>query len=386
MYTTHQKLLPHINVTPVITAPSVDDLASASGPGFRIFFKCENYQRIGAFKFRGALNAVLGLIETLGVDEVRRRGVTTHSSGESKHCRSTDAAGNHAQALSCAAATFGIPAHIVMPRIAPTCKVDGTRQYTSHIYFSGHTSAQRQAVMQEVIDKIGAIYVPSTDHPDIMLGQATASLELQQQYTAEAGSDGSLRAVLTPLGGGGLLSGASIFFSDRPNTAVIGCEPSHQGANDGERGFKADPPQRIETVETLTIADGLRVPVAKRPWEVFHTSTETKPRLLENIYSVTEQQIKDALRIILEQLKVYIEPSSAVPLAVVLYNQEFRRWAMVQQRQEGVDCWDIGIILSGGNCSIDTLFKLLAKGEQTVPQQASSVVPSTPHGSLKILA
>lgn len=236
-----------------------------------------------------------------------------------------------------------------MPTISTPSKIAGTREYTEHVYFSGSTSVEREAMVAKVVQETGAILVPPYDHPDIMLGQGTAALELSEQHAAS--SDQPLRLVMTPLGGGGLLSGTTIFYSDKP-TLVIGTEPSYQGGNDGERGFKADPPTRIETVKTLTIADGLRTPVGTRPWQVFTSGSKQKPKYLENIYSVTEDQIKDAMRLVLERMKVFIEPSAAVPLAVVLYNQEFRSWLAKEQRGE---VWDIGIIFSGGNTTVEAI-------------------------------
>ncbi|WVF70919.1 hypothetical protein IAT40_005714 [Kwoniella sp. CBS 6097] len=368
----YEKIKSRIHKTSLLTNKTIDRIASPTpssssdhGPKFEIYFKCENYQRIGAFKARGAFHAVNHLVEEMGIDEVRRRGLVTHSSG------------NHAQALALAASEFGIPAYIVMPTISTPSKISGTRAYTEHVIFSGSTSQEREAKVQEVISNTGAILVPPYDHPDIMLGQGTAALELDAQYKSKKSEQDQaprLRVVLTPLGGGGLLSGTAIYFSESPETAVIGCEPSYQGGNDGEIGLNANPPKRVETVKTLTIADGLRTPVGLKPWELF-TSTKTnrpdspstKEKMLEAIYSVSEDQIKDAMKLVLERMKVFIEPSSAVPLAVVLYNDKFRKWAHERQKAEGVDSWDIAIILSGGNTTIDAIMGIFgAKGTDHV--------------------
>ncbi|WWD04622.1 hypothetical protein V865_002693 [Kwoniella europaea PYCC6329] len=353
----------YVHKTPLLTNKTINNIASTSSstgpsPKFNIYFKCENYQRIGAFKARGAFHAVTHLIDELGLEEVRKRGVVTHSSG------------NHAQALALAASSFDIPAHIVMPTISTPSKIAGTRTYTPHVYFSGSTSEEREAVVKQVIQDTGAILVPPYDHPDIMLGQGTTALELHQQYDSvkkDKQQQPKLKVVLAPLGGGGLLSGISIYFSNQPDVYVIGCEPSYQGGNDGERGLKSVPQQRIEKVKTLTIADGLRTPVGELPWKVFTSGSSAKPKNLENIYSVSEEEIKQAMKLVLERMKVFIEPSAAVPLAVVLYNQEFRKWAYEKQKEKGVveDGWDIAVVFSGGNTTIDAIVGLFGDNQDT---------------------
>ncbi|WWC88907.1 uncharacterized protein L201_003822 [Kwoniella dendrophila CBS 6074] len=351
VHTAFSKIRDHVHRTPLLTSKTLNSIASSSSdstpsPKFNIYFKCENYQRIGAFKARGAFHAITHLIEVMGLEEVRKRGVVTHSSG------------NHAQALALAASHFDIPAHIVMPKISTPSKIAGTQSYTKHVYFSGSTSQEREAMVEDVIKDTGAILVPPYDHPDIMLGQGTTALELQEQYNKireEQDGKPNLKAVLSPLGGGGLLSGISIYFSDQPEVNVIGCEPSYQGGNDGEIGLKSNPPKRIETVKTLTIADGLRTPVGTIPWKIFTSGSSNKTKNLESIYSATEEQIKKAMRLVLERMKVFIEPSSAVPLAVVLYNEEFRKWVYEEQQAEGGKPWDIAIVFSGGNTTIEAI-------------------------------
>ena len=267
--------------------------------------------------------------------------------------------GNHAQALALAASEFGIPAHIVMPSISTPSKIAGTKAYTDMVYFSGSTSTEREAVVAEVMEKTGSILVPPYDHPDIMLGQGTAALEMDEERR--------LDAVLTPCGGGGLLSGTAVYYSDKP-TVVFGCEPSYQGANDVERGLRDG--KRVETVKTLTIADGLRTPLGVNPWDVL-TGVAEKGKLVEDVYSVTEDQIKDAMRLICERLKVFVEPSAAVPLAVVLYNEEFRR--RVAEKQGG-KVWDIGIVLSGGNTTIEAILGIFGKTEGEKEMRAEGKV------------
>ncbi|CAG8050940.1 unnamed protein product [Penicillium olsonii] len=353
---------PYIHRTPVLRSKTLDRMASTAqeesalkgtafegqkpaAPVFRLHFKCENFQKIGAFKARGAFHAMLRLCSELGIDEVRKRGVTTHSSG------------NHAQALALAAFTLNIPAHIVMPSISTKSKIAGTRAYNARVIFSGSTEPERVAVVQEVIKATGAILVPPYDHPDIILGQGTVGLELEAQVRdmAEGSAEecspkqgSSLDAVITPLGGGGLLAGTAVYFSDKPCTSVFGSEPSFEGGDDGRRGLAAG--SRIPEVSTLTIADGLRTPVGEVNWTVI--SDQKKVR---GIFSVTEEQIKEAMKLILERLKLFIEPSAAVPLAVILFDEDFRKLAEKEGKEKG---WDVGVVLSGGNTSVEAISRL----------------------------
>jgi threonine dehydratase len=267
-----------------------------------------------------------------------------------------------------------------MPTISTPSKIAGTQMYTDKVYFSGSTSTEREQVVKEVIEKTGAILVPPYDHPDIMLGQGTAALEMYEQHGTLKNGDGAkrrgLNAVLAPLGGGGLLSGTTIFFSDKPETYVFGAEPSYQGGNDGQMGLNAKPPKRIESVKTLTIADGLRTPLGEIPWKIFTSGSESKPKYLEGVYSVTEDQIKDAMRLVLERMKVFIEPSAAVPLAVVLYDETFRSWVKAKQQEEGVETWDVGIIFSGGNTTIEAIVGLFGNKQGEKEQRAEAKLGS----------
>lgn len=287
--------------------------------------------------------------------------------------------GNHAQALALAAHTLNIPAYIVMPSISTPSKIEGTKSYGANVIFSGSTSQEREAVVDKVTKETGAILVPPYDHPDIILGQGTAALELERQVRelVSANSDisvhassplskrprnnsndnndddddersGALDAVITPVGGGGLNSGTATFFSNRPRTRVFGAEPSFQGADDCRRGLDAG--KRVEEVKTLTIADGLRTPVGEITWGVISDKDK-----VAGVYAVTEEQIKSAMKLVLERMKVVIEPSAAVPLAVCMYNEEFRRLVDKEGGEEG---WDIGVIFSGGNTTIDSILKL----------------------------
>ncbi|KAK5658555.1 hypothetical protein OQA88_1948 [Cercophora sp. LCS_1] len=334
---------PYIHRTPLLTNTTLNTLASAprspgsAKPVLRLHFKCENLQRVGAFKPRGAFHALLRLRQTPSF--VPSRGVATHSSG------------NHAQALALAARTFSIPAYIIMPTISAPPKIAGTKGYGATVIFSGSTSVEREAKTAEIIAKTGATLVPPYDHPDIILGQGTAGLELQEQF-AEANPGRRLNAIMTPCGGGGLLSGTAL-SAEGTGIRVFGAEPEFEGADDGRRAYYSESGERIESVKTLTIADGLRTPVGKYPWSVIY-----ERKLVSGMYAVSESEIKAALRLVYERMKLVVEPSSVVPLAVALYNDEFR--AMVE-KEAGEEGWDLGIIFTGGNVSLDALGKLFAE-------------------------
>ena len=289
-----------------------------------------------------------------------------------------------------------------MPSISTPSKIAATRIYTDKVTFSGSTSEEREAKVEEVIRETGAMLVPPYDHPDIILGQGTTALEMEEQYRelVGAGTDSKegkaevvdramgnsthneyvdnaprnvassteplpyLNAVIAPLGGGGLLSGIATYFSNptdkKQKTLVYGAEPSYQGADDGRRGREAG--KRIESVKTLTIADGLRTPVGLMPWAVM--SDKAKVR---GIYSVSEDEIKKAMKLVLERMKVFVEPSGVVGLAVVLFNEQFRREVLERQieekkgrsvGEEEVQGWNVGVVLSGGNSTVDAIVAL----------------------------
>jgi len=268
-----------------------------------------------------------------------------------------------------------------MPSISTSSKIAGVRSYTDNVIFSGSTAQEREAVLAEVQGKTGAIFVPPYNHPDIMLGQGTASLELSTQYAEAKGSPGAhFDAVVAPCGGGGLLSGTATWFNDK-STYVFGAEPSFQGGNDAQRGLAENPPKRIEVVKTLTIADGLRTYVGPYPWSVLTGGSETKEKFVQAVYSVTEEQIKDAMRLVLERLKVFIEPSAAVPLAVVLYDLDFRKWVAQRQKEEREKGgegkkWDVGIIFSGGNTTIEAILGIFGgekKDEKAVLREEGKI-------------
>ena len=297
------------------------------------------------------------------------------------------ATGNHAQALALAARENGIKAHIVMPTISAPGKIAATKGYGARVIFSGSTSVEREAVADRVIAETGARLVPPYDHPDIMLGQGTMGLEMQDQVRAMMADDGAaaaapqqqqpkcsfhaaaaaqpqpppppgkeeeekkkgLDAIITPCGGGGMLSGVAL-SCEGTGIRVFGAEPSFQGGDDGKRGYESG--RRVETVSTLTIADGLRTPVGAHPWAVIHGR-----RLVAGMHSVTEEEIAAAMRWVLERFKMVVEPSACVGLAVALFDEDFR--AMVE-REGGAQGWDLGIVLSGGNVGVDAIGKLFA--------------------------
>jgi threonine dehydratase len=270
-----------------------------------------------------------------------------------------------------------------MPTISTPSKIAATQGYGAKVVFSGSTSDEREAVVEDVIKETGAVLVPPYDHPDIILGQGTMALELEDQvkemisttasvsvhcrnsndinghtdgltngHTSSPLTLGHLDAVIAPIGGGGMLSGIATALH-RTGTLVFGAEPSFEGADDARRGLAAN--ERIPKVSTLTIADGLRTPVGEIPWTII--SDKTKVR---GIFAVTEEQILSAMRLVLERMKVFVEPSAVVGLAVALCDEEFRR---LVEREGGEEGWDVGIILSGGNTTVEAIAKMFAVRE-----------------------
>ena len=291
-----------------MTSASIDEMAGCS-----IFFKCENFQKVGAFKARGAMNAILKL-----TPELRSKGVATHSSG------------NHAQALARAAKILGVASYIVMPRTAPEIKKRGVKGYGGEIFECEPTLAARESTLEEVIKKTGATEIHPFNNYDVMEGQATCAKELFEEIP-------SLDFIVAPVGGGGLLSGTALaakYFS--PATAVIAGEPA--GSDDAYRSMKSG---KIEPAQSNSVADGLLTTLG----------TKTFPIIKENvkeIITVTDDEIVSAMRIIWERLKIIVEPSCSVPLAAVL--KEKTRFS--EKR--------VGIILSGGNVDLDRAAKLFS--------------------------
>ena len=305
-----ERLKPWIHRTPVLTSKTLDDRT-----GGQIFFKCENFQKVGAFKFRGAMNTLLQLS-----DEEKRRGVVTHSSG------------NHGQALAAAGAILGVPVCVVMPHTAPEIKKKATAGYGARIVYCEPTLAARNSGVQEQIDRNGFELVPPFDDWRVIAGQGTAALELLEQA-------GPLDLVVCPVGGGGLASGTCIAVKGKsPTTRVIGAEP--KAADDAQRSLQS---RKIEPTDNpKTMADGLRTSLCDKTFAVLS-------KHIDGIVASEEHETLDALRFVWERLKIIIEPSCAVPVAPVLNGAI------------DVKGLRVGIILTGGNVDVDPFFEALAK-------------------------
>lgn len=302
----HDRIRPHIHHTPVLTNQTIDDQTGAS-----LFFKCENFQKIGAFKARGGLNAVLQVAANR-----EGKAIATHSSG------------NHAQAVAYAARQVRMPAYIVMPRTAPQVKKEAVRGYGAEVVECEPTQAAREAGVQAVMVQTGAVLVHPYDDDRVIAGQATAAVELIADY-----NNPPFDLILTPVGGGGLLSGTALathFLS--PMTRVIGCEPD--GAADAVRSFQSGQLESAPYIDT--IADGLTARLSERTLGYIRQH-------VSQILTVPDADIIAAMRLVWERMKIIIEPSCAVPLAVVLrYPDQFRGKK-------------IGIILTGGNVDLGKL-------------------------------
>jgi len=298
------RIAPYAHRTPLLTSSTMDAMCGA-----RLFFKCENFQRVGAFKFRGAANAVFSLEEGAA-----RRGVATHSSG------------NHAQALALAARLRGIAAVIVMPQDAPRVKVEAVRGYGARIVFSGSAPLDREKAIEGVVKETGAEFVHPSDDLRVIAGQGTCALEILEEVP-------DLDLVVAPVGGGGLLSGTAIaVHGASPRTRVIGAEPA--AADDAWRSF---------TTGTLhpsgspkTIADGLRTSLGSNTFPLVRG-------FVSDIVTTSEEAIVRAMRLVWERMKVVIEPSAAVPLAGIM------------EGKLDVKGKRVAIIFSGGNVDLDAL-------------------------------
>lgn len=234
-----------------------------------------------------------------------------------------------------------------MPHISTPSKIAGTQSHGAEVIFSGSTSVEREAVVAEIQAKTDAILVPPYDDFNIICGQGTTALELEAQCAEQEAC--LLDAVITPVGGGGLNAGMATYFSDK-KTRVFGAEPSFEGADDCRRGLEAG--QRVEKVSTLTIADGLRTPVGLLNWAVISNRNK-----VEGVFAVTEDQIKAAMRLVLERMKVVVEPSAVVGLAACLFDEDLRR----RVEQEGGEIgWDVAIVFSGGNTTVEAIGKLFS--------------------------
>ena len=305
----HQRIAPRIHRTPVLRSATLDALSEAD-----LFFKCENLQKTGSFKIRGAANAIFSLS-----DEEASRGIVTHSSG------------NHAAAVSCAAAWRGVPAWIVMPRNAPAVKCRAVEAYGGRITFCQPTVSARVEAAARIEAETGAVMIHPYDDDRIIAGQATAAIELLEDA-------GELDAILSPVSGGGLLSGTSLAARHLyPGIRLYGCEPAK--ADDAYRSLQTG---RLEATESSdTIADGLRASLAPRTFAILR-------ELLTGIVLVSEEEIIGAMELIWERLKVITEPSSAIALAPLLA-------AGARSLFEHTARPRVGIILSGGNVDLRAL-------------------------------
>lgn len=304
MLEAHKRITPHIQRTPLRTSDYLSEVA-----GCNLFFKCENFQEPGAFKVRGATNAVFGLN-----DEQAIKGVATHSSG------------NHASCLSYAAMKRGIPCNVVMPRTAPQAKKDAVRRYGGIVTECEPSTTSREATFVEVQRASGGDFVHPYNDPRVIAGQGTCSKEFMEQ------TDG-LDMVVAPIGGGGMISGTCLTLSTlAPETKIIAAEPEQ--ADDAYRSFKAG--YIIADDAPKTIADGLLVPLKERTWHFVSN-------YVTDIFTASEQEIIDAMRLTWKHLRIVMEPSCAVPLAIVLKNPEVFKGKRV------------GIIVTGGNVDLDKL-------------------------------
>jgi threonine dehydratase len=311
----HDRIRPYIHRTPIMTSHSLDEMA-----GCELYFKCENFQKAGAFKARGAMNAVLSLSR-----EERAKGVATHSSG------------NHAQALARAAKIMGIKSYIVMPRNAPDIKKRGVKGYGGEIFECEPTLESRESTLAEVLRNTGAVEIHPFNNYDVVAGQATAAKELFEDHR-------DLDFIIAPVGGGGLLSGTALatkYFS--PSTIILGAEPVL--ANDAFRSMQSG---KIEPASPpSSIADGLLTAVGTKTFPIIF-------QYVREVITVTDSEIIAAMRLIFERLKIVIEPSCAVPFAAVLSrNKHENHRSMLQNKK-------VGIILSGGNFDLEKAMKLFA--------------------------
>jgi len=303
-----ERIKPLAHKTPVETSRLFDEACE-----LKAFFKCENLQRGGSFKIRGALNFLMCLTE-----EERDQGVVTYSSG------------NHAQAVAIAAAYLHIPATIVMPTDAPKAKLESTKAYGPGIVFYDRQRANREEIAQQIANETGAVVLPSYDHPWIIAGQGTAALELLEEKP-------DLDAIVVPLGGGGLLSGTLVVSKAlSPNMRVFGAEP--ELANDWSQSLLRG--ERIEIAPPPTIADGLRTTV---PGEVTFPIVRS---MAEGVLTVSEGEIKSTMRFLLTRMKLLTEPSGAVGAATVFH-----------EKLPG-KVHSVGIILTGGNVDLDVLARI----------------------------
>lgn len=300
----HDRIRPFIHRTPVLTSQSINDIA-----GCDLYFKCENFQKIGAFKARGGLNALMSLPE-----EDRLKGVVTHSSG------------NHAQAVAMAAKKIGVPAYIVMPKTAPEVKKKAVLGYGARVTFCQPTQQSREAHAAMIQEKTGATFISPYNDYKVITGQATAAKELIEDMPG-------LEALIAPVGGGGLLAGSALSAHYlAPEVAVYAGEP--EGAKDTCLSMQAG--EIIQLQKPDSIADGLLAPVGDKNFAIIK-------KLVKEVFTVTDEEIVAAMRLVWERMKIIIEPSCAVPVAALLKNKEVFAGKKV------------GVILTGGNVDLGKL-------------------------------
>ncbi len=300
----HERIKPFIHKTPVLTSKTINKTS-----GTEVFFKCENFQKIGAFKIRGGMNAVLSLPE-----EKRKKGIATHSSG------------NHAQAIAYAAREVGVKAFIVMPDNSPKVKVDAVKGYGAEIFFCEPNQQAREKTLQDIVDKTGAEFIHPYNNYEVITGQATCAKELIEEIP-------SLDFILAPVGGGGLLSGTLLsahYFS--PATDVYAGEP--EGAADAILSIKSGKIEKAPFVKT--IADGLLTTLGDKTFAIIS-------KHVKDILTVSDEEIIASMRLVYERMKIVIEPSGAVPLAALLKNKDLFTGKKV------------GVIFSGGNVELKKL-------------------------------
>jgi threonine dehydratase len=299
-----KRIKPFIHKTPILTSQTINNLSGAD-----VFFKCENFQKIGAFKIRGGMNAVLSLPK-----EKQQKGIATHSSG------------NHAQAIALAARQVGAKAYIVMPDNSPQVKIDAVKGYGAEIFFCEPNQQAREKKLQEVIDKTGAEFLHPYNNYDVITGQATCAKEIIEEIP-------DLDCIISPVGGGGLLSGTALsahYFS--PSTLVYAAEP--EGAADAVLSFKSDKIEKAPFVKT--IADGLLTTLGDKPFSIIK-------QYVKDILTVSDEEIIAAMKLVYERMKIVIEPSAAVTLAAVIKNKSLFTGKRV------------AVIFSGGNVELKKL-------------------------------
>jgi len=312
----HERIKPFIHQTPLLTNSTISDLYSNGGNGVELYFKCENFQKAGAFKFRGATNSVLQL-----TPEELERGVVTHSSG------------NHGQSLAKIAKMRNSKAYIVVPRNAPSIKLNAIKGYGANVVLCEPTLKAREDNVQTLIDKHGCVLIHPFDNRNVICGQGTVGLEIMEQVP-------DLDAIVCPVGGGGLLSGICIAAKGiNPNIKIIAAEP--EGASDTHRSIQDG--KRVSSHlegHPKTICDGLLTVVGNLTFPIIKEN-------IDSVITVSDEQVKEAMRLVWDRMKIIIEPSSATALAATLKDEFKQRYP---------NCKKIAIVFTGGNVDLDSYF------------------------------